>query len=99
MEERHQLEAQPGYKLAIPLFLFTSLPYFGTLLYDYIHCCGHVDNTFAWFGGFYVMLGGIYVLAKILKKGKHEKVVSVWPIQNLIVKLVSSLEAKGFHED
>ncbi|GHE76150.1 hypothetical protein GCM10011340_36300 [Roseivirga thermotolerans] len=77
VEERHQLEAQPGYKLAIPLFLFTSLPYFGTLLYDYIHCCGHVDNTFAWFGGFYVMLGGIYVLAKILKKGKHEKVVSV----------------------
>ncbi|WP_420385578.1 hypothetical protein [Roseivirga sp.] len=70
VEERHHLEAQPGHKLAIPLFLLTSILYFGTFAYDYFNCCQNIDRTFAWFGGFYVVLGGLYMLAKLKKSAK-----------------------------
>jgi len=68
VEEKHQLVAQPGHKLAIPLFLLTSLLYFGTFAYDYFTCCQNFDKTFGWFGGFYVLLGSIYLITKFFKK-------------------------------
>lgn len=57
---------QPAYKLAIPLFLITSIPYFGAMVYNYLSCC-ETDRTFAWFGAFYLGLGGIYLLRKLWK--------------------------------
>ena len=63
------LEAQPGHKLAVPLFFLTSIPYFITLGIDYWGCC-QIDKTFAWLGGFYVVLGGVYMIAKFIKNGE-----------------------------
>ena len=68
MEEKYlKVEAQPAYKLAVPLFLLTSIPYFITLAYDFAFN-DTPDKTFAWFGAFYLTLGGIYLLRKISVK-------------------------------
>ncbi|WP_422008946.1 hypothetical protein [Roseivirga pacifica] len=69
MEERSTLvEEQPAYKLAVPLFLLTCLPYFGTIVYDVTRCCGKIDNTFVYFGGFYLILGALYLVIRYFKK-------------------------------
>ena len=62
-----QVQEQPAYRLAIPLFLLTSLPYFGTLAYDYFNCC-ETDKTFAWFGAFYLGLGGLFMINKLFRR-------------------------------
>ena len=68
LEDRSALlEAQPAHRLAVPLFLLTSIPYLLTLFFDYLGCC-QVDTTFAWFGGFYLGLSGIYMLVRIFDK-------------------------------
>ena len=70
MEENiFELEAQPGYRLAIPLFLSTALPFFGALGYDYT-TRGEFDSTFMWFGGFYVLIGLLYLGRKVFVKLK-----------------------------
>jgi len=66
-EQSVLLEAQPAHKLAVPLFLFTSIPYFITLLLDYIGCC-KVDKTFMWFGAFYLGLSLVYMLVRLFDK-------------------------------
>ena len=68
MEEKYlKVEAQPAHKLAIPLFLLTSIPYFITLAYDYT-VSETPDKTFAWLGAFYLALGGLYLGLKFLKR-------------------------------
>jgi len=67
VEDKEELIASPGHKLAIPLFLATSVPYFGVIAFDYLSCCGIVDKSFAWFVGFYVLLGGFYFMVKVFK--------------------------------
>ena len=62
-----QVHEQPAYRLAIPLFILTSLPYFGALIYDYLERC-ETDRTFAWFGAFYLLLGGIYMIRRFLRR-------------------------------
>ncbi|NVJ45551.1 MAG: hypothetical protein HWE21_11125 [Cytophagia bacterium] len=69
MEEKHQLIAQPGHKLAVPLFSLTALLYLGIVAFEYFtNCCHTFDQTFAWFGGFYIVLSGLYFLAKMVKR-------------------------------
>ncbi|OEK00006.1 hypothetical protein BFP97_00045 [Roseivirga sp. 4D4] len=68
MEEKYQkVEAQPAHKLAVPLFIFTSIPYFITLAYDFL-VSEKPDSTFAWFGAFYLALGGLYLGLRYLKR-------------------------------
>jgi hypothetical protein len=68
VDERQQLVAQPAHKLAIPLFLLTALLYMGTVAFEYFtNCCHAFDETFAWFGGFYITLGVIFLVIKNLK--------------------------------
>ncbi|MFY0591883.1 hypothetical protein [Roseivirga sp.] len=65
MEEKYTtVQAQPAYKLAIPLFLLTSIPYFITLVYEFTSS-DSPDKTFAWFGAFYLGLGAIYLVRKL----------------------------------
>ncbi len=63
MNERTEVIEQPASKIAIPLFILTSLPYFGVLAYDYI-IEGAIDKTFMWFGAFYLGIGLFYFLFK-----------------------------------
>ena len=67
MEEKevHVIE-QPAHKLAIPLFLITSIPYFIAMMYHQLVCC-EPDRTFGWFGAFYLGLSGLYLLRKLWK--------------------------------
>lgn len=62
-----KVEAQPAHKIAVPLFLLTSIPYFITLAYEFI-VHDQPDTTFAWFGAFYLALGGMYVGFRFFKK-------------------------------
>jgi len=66
-EKTFELKEQPGYKLAIPLFLSTALPFFGALGYDY-STRGEFDQTFIWFGSFYAFIGLAYLARKVFIK-------------------------------
>jgi len=66
-ETEIQVKEHPVHHLAVPLFILTSLPYFGAVLYDYLNCC-KTDSTFAWFGAFYLGLGGIYLIKKFVHR-------------------------------
>ncbi|OEK06200.1 hypothetical protein [Roseivirga misakiensis] len=73
MEEKHlTVQAQPAYKLAIPLFLLTSIPYFITLAYEFV-VSDKPDKTFAWFGAFYLSLGAIYLVIKLMLRKKNSE--------------------------
>lgn len=49
-------------------FFLSSIIYFGTLTYNYFTCCQNFDMTFGWLGSFYVILEGIYLISKSMKK-------------------------------
>jgi len=66
-ENEVQVIEQPAHKLAIPLFLLTSIPYFGAVVYTYLSCC-ETDSTLGWFGAFYLGLGGLYMVRRLLKR-------------------------------
>jgi len=66
-EKTYQLTAEPAHKIAVPLFLVTSLFYFIPLGYYYFSCC-ETDNTFAWFGGFYLGLSLLYLANKYWRR-------------------------------
>ena len=57
----------PVHKMAAPLFLITSIPYFAAMGYGYFSCC-ETDDTFAWFGLFYLGIGGYYLAKRFLSK-------------------------------
>jgi hypothetical protein len=68
MEDHNQVvQEQPVYNLAAPLFLMTSIPFFAAMVYDYVDQ-GSFDKTFAWFGLFYLGIGGYYLARKFLNK-------------------------------
>ena len=68
MEDQNQVvQEKPTYNMAAPLFLLTSLPFFAAMIYDYIDQ-GAFDKTFAWFGVFYLGIGGFYLAKKFINK-------------------------------
>jgi len=68
VEEKYlQVEAQPAHKLAVPLFVLSSVPYFMMLAYDFL-VSDQPDFTFAWFGAFYLVLVGLYFGFRLIKQ-------------------------------
>jgi len=57
----------PIHNLAAPLFLITSIPFFGAFAFDYFKR-GEFDSTFAWLGLFYFGIGSYYLAKKIFYK-------------------------------